>query len=114
MESVTGPCGLDCMPTAKDSDPAIFLLLLLLALPSSLWCGFVLTRLWTWFVMPLGVPAVEIWQAAGIALLVSWLTKQQQPEDKAPASERAVKAIATAALTPLLVWAVGAIFHALM
>lgn len=33
------------------------------------WSGFAMSKLWTWFLVPLGVPAVGIWAAMGIACI---------------------------------------------
>jgi hypothetical protein len=41
---------------------------------SIFWGGFVLSMLWRWFFVPLGIPAIAWWQGAGIALLCVALT----------------------------------------
>lgn len=38
--------------------------------------GFMLSFMWEWFVVPLGVPSIGIAQAIGIAIIVSVLTYQ--------------------------------------
>lgn len=47
---------------------------LVLWLPIAAWWGFVTSRLWTWFVVPLGVTHISTWTAAGICLLARLLT----------------------------------------
>lgn len=42
--------------------------------------GFMLSYLWQWFVVPLGVPAIGIIQAIGICMIVSMLTYQPWPK----------------------------------
>lgn len=60
---------------------AVFYLLLL---PMVLLEGWVLTKLWVWFVVPLfGLPALGVWSAAGIALVVGLLT-HQDPDCESP------------------------------
>lgn len=39
----------------------------------ALFAGFVITRLWGWFLVPMGFPMVTIWQAIGIDLLVTFM-----------------------------------------
>lgn len=56
------------------------LLILLLTLPAVAWEGFVLSILWRWFLVPLGVAPVGVWAAAGIALVVGVLTHQTPSE----------------------------------
>lgn len=43
-------------------------------LPAIGWEGYVLSRLWTWFVEPLGAPHVGIAHAAGLAMVVHFAT----------------------------------------
>ena len=44
--------------------------------------GFVLHRLWAWFVVPLGVPAIGIAHAVGLAMLVGFLKMSQHDFDQ--------------------------------
>lgn len=44
--------------------------------------GIVLSVLWFWFAVPLGVAPIETAHAVGIAVLVSLLTKQYTPSSK--------------------------------
>lgn len=43
--------------------------------------GLVLTKLWVWFVVPLGPPPIGVAHALGIAVLVGLLTHQIRRED---------------------------------
>lgn len=51
-----------------------FLISLLLILPIAFWFGFVGHALWGWFIVPIGVSQIGIWQAAGIGLLATLFT----------------------------------------
>ena len=46
--------------------------------------GFVLTKLWVWFVIPLfpSVPVLALWQAVGLAMVVNYITGQQSITSK--------------------------------
>ena len=46
------------------------LVLLILYIPAAVfWLGFVISSLWLWFVVPLGVPSIGIWHAAALSFL---------------------------------------------
>ncbi len=54
---------------------------------STLWKAFVVTKLWTWFIVPtFGLPALSIPVAIGVAMVVTFLTYQWRfeeiPEDR--------------------------------
>lgn len=52
--------------------------------------GYVLSILWVWFVVPLGLPVISVAHCIGIAMVSSWLTYQHQTtkeEDKEKALE---------------------------
>jgi hypothetical protein len=49
------------------------LTLLFVGIAIQLWEGFVIMKLWNWFITVLGVPAIEFWHAVGLALFVSIL-----------------------------------------
>jgi hypothetical protein len=67
----------------------LILLLLLFAVLSVTYRGWVLTMLWSWFLVPLGVPAISTATALGIVLIVAILTthatnKTDKTESKDP------------------------------
>ena len=71
--------------------------------------GFVLSVLWGWFAVPLGVPAIGIAGAIGIALLVGMLSHQAGKDD------REIEEIIGASLGgPILVLIIGAIVKLFM
>jgi hypothetical protein len=51
-----------------------FILAILTVFIWVLWGGYVTSLLWLWFVVPLGVPAISVLQAAGLSILHSMLT----------------------------------------
>ena len=73
---------------------------------SSVLNGFVLTILWKWFMIPVfSLPAINVPQAIGISMLISFLTHQQngnKKEDKEQ-FELWVSLLFNALLNPLLV-----------
>ena len=59
-----------------------FLLWLVSLVPSLLYIGFVFSRLWTWFIVPVfGLPTLTVSQAVGINLAVSFLVAHY-PKDE--------------------------------
>lgn len=54
----------------------------------ALWSGYVLTILWSWFVVPVfALPALALAPAIGLALVAGYLTHQYVPNLKAEGSE---------------------------
>ena len=48
-----------------------------------IWSGFVLTILWSWFVVPtFGLQALSLAPAIGLGVVVSYLTHQYAPKTK--------------------------------
>ncbi|MDP3696508.1 MAG: hypothetical protein Q8R55_00575 [Candidatus Taylorbacteria bacterium] len=77
---------------------------------STLLRGYVLSVLWRWFMVPtLGLPALSVAQAIGIALVVGMLTHQSQhyPEDKDEKTSKKVVRITEPFLTPFAVLLIG-------
>jgi hypothetical protein len=75
---------------------------LLAAALGVMWSGFVLSILWGWFMVPLGLPALGVAQAIGIALVAGMLTHQM------PRGEAETSALfAFAFLAPLFSLAIG-------
>lgn len=60
------------METKKHTG-AELLLLLLIALLSVPWWAFVAQKVWGWYVMPLGAPAIGFWQLCGLSTAVRFL-----------------------------------------
>jgi hypothetical protein len=76
---------------------------------SAMWRGYVLSVLWGWFAVPLGLPVVGVVQAMGVALLVGLLTYRSITTAKLEqsAQEKWTDAIASAITTPSVALGVG-------
>lgn len=95
----------------KKSDAQVggLALYLLLVVPLAAWCGYVVSRLWTWFVVPLGVPHVGVWHAAGICALVDlFIFSPTMAREKKSHSDL----ISYAIVAPAITLGMGALFHA--
>ena len=69
----------------------------------------VLTDLWDWFMVPLGlVPLLNYWHALGIAIMVSYLTMRF---DGKKTDESKAKRLTVALVWSLTVWGFGALYH---
>ncbi len=79
--------------------------------------GWALSVLWGWFFVPtLGLPALDIVQAIGIAMVVSYLTYQHidtQPKDEDSTSKMIGMGVLTVA-RPLIAVAFGWVVHSFM
>jgi zinc transporter ZupT len=86
----------------------------LLEVPMAAWAGFAAMTLWRWFVVPLGVPRVHLWQAAGIMLLahLAVFTPEAIREDRTD-DERLALGMTSGVLVPAIALALGALYHAL-
>lgn len=88
----------------------------ILGLPTWWFKGYVLTVLWRWFAVPMGLPTVGVSTALGFVLLVGLTTSS--PSDAAKAAEeapektdkRAINAVLTAWLIPLVFLGLGRVF----
>lgn len=105
-----------------DTTPdAIFgLLSLFLLVPLAAWEGWVLKTLWTWFVVPLGVPSLGLWHAVALAMMVSWLADSSawhaslRNDDDRDALARFWARLKALVVCPLFALAMGALCHACM
>jgi hypothetical protein len=72
--------------------------------------GFALSILWRWFVVPLGMPVIGIWHAAGLAALLGFATmKARDYEDRESGSvkeavEKMIERQISAWLVVLICW----------
>ena len=72
--------------------------------------AFVLTQLWAWFVVPFGIMPITFVHAAGISLIVAFLTYESNDadsEDKNAWVGKLLKPI----IFSLVAWGFGAIYH---
>lgn len=76
---------------------------------ATLWRAWVLTVLWSWFLIPLGAPAISITSAIGISLVVGMFTShiQTKMETATDTSTLIGKALGTAIGGPAVVLLIG-------
>lgn len=94
-----------------------WLILIALDIPSVIFRGLVLSALWLWFIVPLGVPAVGIAWGIGIALLVGLITKNPHVAESDADEEPLVRAftkVFSNVFVSLLAWGMGALVHGFM
>ena len=78
--------------------------------PLMLLSGFVLEKLWGWFIVDLGAPDISVGTAIGITLVASFLTHQFNRWT----TIYPITFYFTAIVTPLFVWFIGWAVHAAM
>lgn len=71
-----------------------YVLFYLVTIPLGIvWHGYADSVLWSWFIVPLGAPAIGLWHAGGIALFVTSLLGsrglEMKAEDKRDKMEKA-------------------------
>lgn len=75
--------------------------------------GYVLTKLWGWFIVPtFHVPVLHLVPAMGLAMVVSYLT--YQIDTSAQAEKASVTRWVGLILNPLVVLAIGWVLHKFM
>ena len=94
--------------------------LLFTMLISSLFRGFVLAKMWLWFIVPFGVLELGVVHAIGLSLLVSFLTYQHDAKEEKKKSESSsfgeilLQGFIVANMYSAIVWGMGAIVHSFM
>lgn len=83
--------------------------LLILTLPVQLWSGFVLSVLWGWFVVPLGVPPIGVLQATGLTLTVDLVKLVIAPPREGTPQDYLQRWLITYLAGPLMVLTVATI-----
>jgi hypothetical protein len=76
----------------------------------NIWSGFVLTKLWAWFIVPtFALVPLTLAPAIGVALVVSYLTHQSRPSTKSDkdAAEQFIESVVLGLLYPAIVLFVG-------
>lgn len=69
-----------------------------------MWCGFVLSKLWFWFVVPsFGFPALTVVDAAGICLIIKFTKGYKLSDTK----DDLFKVISFAFIFPLIALSIG-------
>lgn len=96
----------------KEQDAALagFIALVAMMPLSMIMSGFVLLKLWRWFVTPAfsGVPQISLATAIGISLIVRYLTLHITPEEKGKSvGDLMYRAVGRMFLFPLFVLLIG-------
>ncbi len=73
--------------------------------------GFVLSYLWQWFVVPLGVPDITVVHAIGISMLVAFLTYENAYQGD---SKEATTKLAGSVLAMPFILLIGYVIHSFM
>lgn len=104
-------------PITESHEKAQYIaLLFVLMWPLTFWKGYLVSIMWRWFLVPLGVPAVGAWHVIGIALVVSVMTKPQPFKSGEPLYWKTITDLVFAAvlawpllfgLAALIRWAAG-------
>ena len=74
--------------------------------------GFVLCKLWLWFIVPLGLHPISYVHAMGISIIIGMLTENANAATKD--HDKPIMGILTPFIAILLAWGVGAIVHSFM
>jgi len=77
---------------------------------ATVWRGYVIMHLWRWFVEPFGIQPIGIAWAAGLSLIISFLTFPARVDDESSFSFVAIKA----ALAPGMVLGFGYVIAGFM
>jgi hypothetical protein len=93
----------------------VFIATLLLGLLSAafylvllgLWNGYVLSILWSWFVVQFGLPTLTVPHAIGLALIGSLMVPYRKPDESKAGWGKILENLAGRFLTPLLCLGVG-------
>jgi hypothetical protein len=75
-----------------------------------IWRGFVLSVMWSWFLVPFGLPAIQIAHAIGIAAIAGMMTSRGSSSSK----KGWVEILFTPFITTAMIFAVAAIAHSFM
>ena len=101
-----------------DADPwfVAFVYLVFMA-PAVMYGAWVTSVVWGWFLVPLGLPVVGLWHAAGLNMIIGWLTLYPL-RDWSAAKQTSTGKLALwlthAFFSPTAILAFGWIYHALM
>lgn len=74
-----------------------------------LWRGFVLSVMWSWFLVPLGLPTIQVPHAIGIAAIVGMMTSRGSSSKKG-----FVEILFTPFITTAVIFGIAAIAHSFM
>lgn len=94
-----------------------FVIIIVLSIPLSIFGGLVLSDLWKWFVVPLGVVPIGIAHAIGLMQVVGMfkagLATAKVGDGDAPVAE-AIAGLFGFLVAYLIIWGTGAVVHSFM
>jgi hypothetical protein len=89
--------------------------------------GYVLSWLWLWFIVPLGLREISVVHAIGISILIAMLTRglpkttpkptaeeEADPEFKARKAKASKERLMAMVISPLIALAIGYVVHVFM
>ena len=74
--------------------------------------GWVLSVMWSWFMVPIGVAEIGVAHACGVSTIVAMLTYRKHKDDDD--TDHARRNLALAALVPLFLLGFAWVYHSLM
>lgn len=87
---------------------AMMVFALIIALPfGAVLAGFTISKLWLWFLVPIGLPVISIPQAIGIDILFSFLASKSHNHDEREFSEKMGQAFSGLLIAPLFILFIG-------
>ena len=94
--------------------PILMIILMIIWFVLSLIRGFILTKLWAWFIVPVfHLPMLSLWQAVGVSMLVGYMTMQGKTCYK-NIEEDNLKSLSINLLVPWFILFFGWIVHLLI
>ena len=76
--------------------------------------GYVLSILWSWFIIPFGLPQLSIAHAIGVGMVMSFLTYQHQTSTEADKEKAGINLVVVLIIRPLAILGVGYIVKQFM
>jgi hypothetical protein len=69
--------------------------------------GYVLAKMWLWFIVPFGAPEIEIAHAIGISLLAGLFTSSSSSDDKYESTAEVVTKLIATLIAPFILLGFG-------
>jgi len=84
----------------------------LATIPITILKAFVMTKIWSWFIIPLGFPQIGIWHACGILTIISFISLKWRDDDDTEI--QMLNKIIYVIINSLVAWGFAYIFYLLM
>lgn len=95
----------------KDLDKGLIVIITILSLPLlAVWRGYVLSIVWSWFIIPFGFDELGVAHAIGLSMAISMFTYAGSDSK----DQDALTSLFSRILDPLLALIFGAIIHSFM